>query len=57
MPIYDEYYQGTIEIVKVKDVVVENNERIEYVDTYSNGIYFEKDNTSNITVKNNYGFI
>ncbi|WP_111927771.1 right-handed parallel beta-helix repeat-containing protein [Clostridium tertium] len=57
LPIYDEYYQGTIEIVKAKDVVVENNERIEYVDTYSNGIYFEKENTSNITVKNNYGFI
>ncbi|MGG7142630.1 right-handed parallel beta-helix repeat-containing protein [Clostridium nigeriense] len=57
LPIYEEYYQGTIEIVKAKDVVVENNERIEYVDTYSNGIYFDKGNTSNITVKNNYGFI
>lgn len=57
LPIYDEYYQGTIEIVKAKNVVIEDNERIEYVDTYSNGIYIDNNSTCNITVKNNFGFI
>ncbi len=57
LPIYDEYYQGTIEIVKAKNVVIEDNERIEYIDTYSNGIYVDSNSTSNITVKNNFGFI
>lgn len=57
LPIYDEYYQGTIEIVKAKNVVIEDNERVEYIDTYSNGIYVDNNSTSNIIIKNNFGFI